>query len=328
MKWIYLIIAFSIVISCKMSSVAASESTATETRRPRLIVGITVDQMRYDYIEKFWNDFGDKGFKRLINGGFSCRNMHYNYMPTYTGPGHASIFTGTTPAYHGIIQNDWYDRYSNSVMYCSSDTSVGGVGTSSAAGKMSPHHLRASTIGDELKMFSNERSKIIGIAMKDRGAILPAGRTANAAYWFVGANEGQWATSNWYMETLPEWVQRFNKLGKAEELMNKTWTLSRPDSVYDESVADNNAHETPFKSLLRPVFPYVLNDLRSTNGNYDLIKATPFGNTMTVDFAKAAIEGESLGKDEFTDMLCMSFSATDYIGHQFGIHAKKRKTAT
>lgn len=323
MRIISLIFIVCVIISCKMIGDTTQSATTNLDRRPKLIVGITVDQMRYDYIEKYWNDYGDNGFKRLLNQGFSCRNLHYNYMPTYTGPGHASIFTGTTPAYHGIIQNDWYDRYSNSVIYCSSDTSVTGVGTSSSGGKMSPHSLIASTLGDELKLFSNQRSKVFGIAMKDRGAILPAGRTANAAYWFIGGNEGVWATSSWYMEQLPSWVAEFNKNGKAEEIMNSVWSPLRPDSVYDESIADNNSHEASYKSLLRPVFPYKLSELRSSNGNFDLIKATPFGNTLTVDFAKSLINAENLGQDEFTDMLCMSFSATDYIGHQFGIHAKE-----
>lgn len=315
-----------VLVGCAGAQVAISNQEADssprlEAHRPRLIVGITVDQMRYDYIERYWSDYSDRGFKRLINEGFICRNMQYNYMPTYTGPGHASIFTGTTPAYHGIIQNDWYLRSTGKMMYCSADSSVDGVGTSSLGGKMSPNNLKTETIGDAMELFFNDRSKVIGISMKDRGAILPAGRTSDAAYWFVGAGEGVWASSSWYMQDLPSWVKTFNVSGKAESYMNQTWSLFKDASVYDESNADNNAHEAPFKSLLKPVFPYDLSSLRGTNGNYDLIKATPFGNNMTVDFAKAAIENESMGTDEYTDMLCMSFSSTDYIGHQFGIHA-------
>lgn len=307
--------------SCAGAQVPASGKDQEVSRRPKLIIGITVDQMRYDYIDRYWDDYSENGFKRLVQNGFFCRNLHYNYMPTFTGPGHASIFTGTTPAYHGIIQNDWYERSTGKMMYCSSDSTVNGVGTSSVAGKMSPCHLRAETLGDAMELFFNDRSKVIGIAMKDRGAILPAGRTTDAAYWFVGANEGVWASSSWYMSSLPAWVEAFNKSGKAEEYMNKQWTMLKDASVYDESNADNNAHEAPFKGMLKPVFPYDLASLRAANGNYDLIKATPFGNQMTIDFAKAVIENEQMGTDQYTDMLCMSFSATDYIGHQFGIHA-------
>jgi hypothetical protein len=186
---------------------------------------------------------------------------------------------------------------------------------------MSPHYLTASTLGDMIRSQTNGRGKVIGIAMKDRGAILPAGRTADAAYWFVGADEGVWATSNWYMNALPAWVTEFNKQKKADAYLAQTWNLLRDASVYDESAADNNAHETPFKGTTKPTFPYDLPALKAANGNYELLKATPFGNSLTVDFAREVIQQEQLGTDAFTDMLCMSFSSTDYIGHQFGIHA-------
>ena len=298
-------------------------SADSDARRPKLIVGITVDQMRYDYIERFWNDYSKGGFRRLVGEGFFCRNLQYNYMPTYTAPGHASIFTGTTPAYHGIIENDWYERSSGLTIYCSSDSTVSGVGTASKAGQMSPHYLTSTTIGDELRLFTNKRSKVFGIAMKDRGAILPAGRTADAAYWFVGAEEGMWSTSTWYMNELPQWVQDFNAKGRPNALLSEAWTLLRDTSVYDESLPDNNAYETPYRGTLRPVFPYDLNAIRGTNGNFELIKATPAGNLLTAEFGKALIENEKLAKGQFTDMLCMSFSATDYIGHQFGMHSRE-----
>lgn len=291
--------------------------------QPKLIIGITVDQMRYDYIQKYWNDFGDGGFKRLVNDGFFARNLHYNYMPTYTGPGHASIFTGTTPAYHGIIQNDWYEPATGKTIYCSSDSNATGVGSTSSGCKMSPHYLQSSTLGDEMKLLSNNRSKVIGIAMKDRGAILPAGRTADAAYWFIGANEGVWATSNWYGTSLPNWVTTYNAAGEAATCMTQSWTLLQDEANYDESLADNNAYEMPFKGTTRPVFPYDMKALAAANGNYDILKATPFGNTLTASFARAAIEGEQLGQDAFCDLLCLSFSSTDYVGHQFGIHSRE-----
>ncbi len=325
MKKLFYLIPF--LIGCGAANTASQKAkpVANEFVRPKLIIGITVDQMRYDYIEKYWSDFGDNGFKKMVNEGFFSRNVHYNYMPTYTGPGHASIFTGTTPTYHGIVANDWYERSRNRMTYCSADSTVTGVGTQSNAGKMSPHYLLSSTIGDELQLFTNQRSKVIGIALKDRGAILPAGRAADAAYWFVGANEGIWATSSWYkMTDLPQWVKSFNQNGKAESYMNQTWSLLKDSLSYDESVFDNNAHEAPFKGgTMRPVFPYDLKALREANGNFEMIKATPFGNSLTLDFAKAAIEGEQMGKDNITDMLCLSFSSTDYVGHQFGIHARE-----
>jgi hypothetical protein len=295
--------------------------------RPKLLIGITVDQMRYDYLQRFEQDFqlDPGGFPRLIFEGLSNSNTHYNYVPTYTGPGHASIYTGTTPATHGIIANDWFDKKRNALQYCAKDTNVVGVGTLSDAGKMSPIHLLSTTIGDELKLSSNGKSKVIGISLKDRGAILPAGRSADAAYWYIGGKEDIWATSSWYgLKELPKWVQDFNAKGYGAEALKNEWNLLYADSIYNESLPDNNPYEAPFKGLIKPVFPYNLSELANLNNQYDLMKATPFGNTMTVEFAKAAIEGERLGRqNDVVDMLCMSFSATDYVGHQFGPHSRE-----
>lgn len=292
--------------------------------KPKLVVGITVDQMRYDYLERFKNDFGQGGFNRLVNEGVSLEQMHYHYVPTYTGPGHASIFTGSSPTYHGIIANDWYDKKADALQYCAKDPNVIGVGTNSDAGKMSPIHLKTTTIGDELRMHTQMQSKVIGISLKDRGAILPAGRMANAAYWYIGGAEDVWATSSWYgMTSLPQWVQDFNASGYGKKCLTETWNLLFPDSIYNESMADNNPYELPFKGTIKPVFPYNLSELAKWNNQYDVMKATPCGNSMSMEFAKAAILGEQLGVDETTDMLCLSFSATDYVGHQFGPHSRE-----
>lgn len=304
-----------------------SEEVESIIEKPRLLIGITVDQMRYEYLSRFDSDLNidPSGFHRLMFEGLSNSNMHYNYVPTYTGPGHASIFTGTTPATHGIIANDWYDKRKNTLQYCAKDTMVSGVGTSSESGKMSPTHLKTNTIGDELKLLSNGTSKVIGISLKDRGAILPAGRSADAAYWYIGGKEDVWATSSWYgMADLPQWVKDFNAKGHGANALKNDWNLLYPDSIYNESLPDNNPYEAPFKGMIKPVFPYKLSELANLNNQYDLLKATPFGNTMTVEFAEAAILGEQLGmRPNNTDMLCLSFSATDYVGHQFGPHSRE-----
>lgn len=317
----------ALLFSCAVTTSSTGQSgqpDAKASRRPKLIVGIVVDQMKPEFIERYWDDFGDSGFKRMVNGGYSASNLHYNYMPTYTGPGHAAVYTGTTPAFNGIVANDWFVRKSGMIQYCAKDTASRGVGSTSSAAQMSPVHLTASTLGDELRIFSSMQSRVVGIAMKDRGAILPAGRMANAAYWYIGGAEDKWATSDWYgMNELPQWVSDFNAKGKGAEYLAKGWSLLLPEESYSESMEDNNPYETPFKGITRPVFPYDLNALRSTNNDYDLIKATPWGNRMTVDFAKAALEGEQLGKRDVTDMLCVSFSSTDYVGHQFGIHSRE-----
>lgn len=311
------------IISFILTSSSAILISAQIIPTPKIVIGITVDQMRYDYLQRYQNDFSQDGFLRLMREGFMATDHHYNYIPTYTGPGHASIFTGTTPSLHGIIQNDWFDRKSGKMIYCSSDTAVKGVGTESVAGQMSPRHLQSSTLGDALKLHSNQRSKVIGIALKDRGATLTAGRTADAAYWFVGGTEGNWVSSTWYMNELPAWVQEFNRSGKSSEYLKQNWQLFSDEKNYDESLADNNAYETPFKGQQRPVFPYNLNELAPQNGNFEILKATPFGNSLTVDFALRAIDQEQMGMDEYTDILCVSFSSTDYVGHQFGMHSRE-----
>ncbi|WP_340063512.1 alkaline phosphatase PafA [Ascidiimonas aurantiaca] len=290
--------------------------------RPKLVVGIVVDQMRYDYLTRFWAHYGEGGFKRLVNEGFNCKNNHFNYVPTYTGPGHASVYTGTTPANHGIIGNNWFDKGTGKMVYCAEDESYNSVGSSSEAGKMSPSRMMTTTVTDELRLATQKRAKVIGIALKDRGAILPAGHMADAAYWFEGLAHGKWITSDYYMTNLPDWVKAFNASGKAKSYL-KDWDTMYDIKTYVESGPDDTSFEMPFNGEKRPVFPHRLGKLSKDNKEFDIIKNSPFGNSLTLDFALAAIEGEKLGDDEITDFLAISFSSTDYIGHKFGVNSKE-----
>lgn len=313
--------AFSLLLSA-MPFLASSQTDLGA--RPPLVVGITVDQMRADYLTRFWNDFGDGGFKRMVGDGFVCADHHFGYAPTYTGPGHASIYTGTTPQFHGIIGNNWYERSSGTSVYCAGDSNAMGVGPvdpTHYAGQMSPHRMRTSTLGDEMKFALGMAPKVIGISLKDRGAILPAGHAADAAYWYHGKDAGGFISSTYYMDELPKWVQRWNNSTPAPAYLAEGWSLLREEVTYNESWADNNPYESPFRGTLRPAFPYDLQALSEQNGGYDILKSTPWGNTLVMDFALAAIEAEGLGADEATDLLAISFSATDYVGHQFGVHA-------
>lgn len=289
---------------------------------PKLVVGIVVDQMRYDYLTRFWNHFDEGGFKRLINEGFNCKNNHFNYAPTSTGPGHTSVYTGSAPATHGIIGNDWYDKVADKDVYCASDDSYASVGTTADAGKMSPHRMNVTTITDQLRLHTQMRGKTIAVALKDRGAVLPGGHTANAAYWFHGSNEGNWITSTYYMNELPKWVTSFNSSDKVEQY-NKPWTTAKTINTYMESGSDNNTYEGLLDGESTPTFPHDLPKLWEANGKYNLLKVTPFGNSITADFAIAAIEGEELGKDLITDFLAVSFSSTDYVGHFYGVNSKE-----
>ncbi len=286
-------------------------------QKPKLVVGIVVDQMRYEYIDRFWNKFGDDGFKALVDEGISYTNMHYNYVPTYTAPGHASIYTGTTPRNHGIIANDWYDRDLKETVYCVDDKNQKTLGSNNNSGEKSPHQLLSSTITDYLKIQTKGEGKTIGIAIKDRGAILPAGHMANAAYWF-DSETGNWVSSSYYMSKLPIWVNEFNNIKLPDYYINKTWNTILPINDYTESLPDNNPYERVLKGKKSPTFPYKLSKLKNNYEGYELIKTTPFGNTLTTDFAINTIENEKMGSDEITDFLCVSYSSTDYIGHAFG----------
>jgi len=289
---------------------------------PKLVVGIVVDQMRYDYLTRFWNQYGDGGFKRLVNDGFNCKNNHFNYAPTVTGAGHASVYTGTTPAVHGIIGNDWYDKYADESVYCAGDPNYTSVGTTSNAGKMSPHRMQTTTITDQVRLHTQMRGKVIAVAIKDRGAVLPGGHTANAAYWFDGGAQGNWITSSYYMAELPQWVRDFNSQ-KSVDQYKKPWTTLKDINSYLESGTDNNQYEGLFDGQSTPTFPHDLVSLWDANGKYSILKSTPYGNSLTADFALEAVDKEMLGADNFTDFLAISFSSTDYVGHKWGVNSKE-----
>lgn len=301
-------------VFCILYSSFSQPAKQTASSSPKLVIGIVVDQMRYDYIYRYWDKYGNDGIKRLVNEGFFCKNTNYNYVPTYTGPGHASVYTGTTPSVHGIAGNHWYSREENRIIYCSEDIKVQSVGSASPAGLMSPRNMLATTVGDELKLSSNMRSKVIGIALKDRGAILPAGHTANAAYWFDDSN-GAWISSSFYMSDLPQWVKNFNSKNMADTYLSREWNTLLPKEQYIESISDENKYEGSLGG--KPGFPYNLAELKKQSGT-GIIRNTPFGNSLTKDFALETIKAESLGKNTVTDFLCISFSSTDYVGHLFG----------
>ncbi|HCD86348.1 MAG TPA: alkaline phosphatase, partial [Algoriphagus sp.] len=311
-------ISFALLFSMLFSLALFAQQQA---EKPKIVVGIIVDQMRQEYFYKFADRYSDGGFKRLASEGYMMKNGHYNYIPTYTGPGHASVYTGTTPATHGIIGNNWYVRRQNKMIYCAEDSTVSNVGGTVMSGQISPRNLLTTTITDELRFATNKRSKVVGIAIKDRGASLPAGHLGDA-YWFDSDN-GEFMTSTYYKSELPTWVSNFNALKRPDSLLNQTWQPLYSADSYINSIDDNNEFEAPFIGKETPTFPYNLPELRENNGNYGLIAATPFGNTLTLEFAYAAIEGEKLGMGKETDFLAVSFSSPDYIGHRFGPTSKE-----
>ena len=308
--------------------------------KPKLVVGIVVDQMRFDYIYRFWEDFGDGGFKKLIGEGHFFRNCQFGYLPTYTGPGHASIFTGTTPSVHGIIANDWYDKNTGEYIYCAGDGDMhticncekNNVDIISKDGKMSPHRMLTTTFSDELKLF-NDNSKVIGISLKDRGAILPAGHSADAAFWMD--SEGKWITSSYYMDFLPEYVQEINDKNYVQKYLKGEWKSSGEFSHDLQKLIQNNdtskIKTVPFgSSSLKDLwkskkeFNYNLENIFEQKGG-SAIKTTPFGNTILKDLAIQILKNENLGQNLSTDILSISFSSTDYIGHKYGPHSPEIK---
>ncbi len=283
--------------------------------RPKLVVGLVIDQMRWDYLFRYYNRYGNGGFKRLMNQGFSYDNMFIPYTPAVTASGHTCLYTGSVASVNGIVGNDWVERDSGIDMYCAQDKSVNTVGSFSNQGQMSPKNMLVTTIGDELRLATNFKSRVFGIALKDRGGIFAAGHSANAAYWFDDST-GNWITSTYYMNNLPNWVSSFNNSRKVDSMMRVDWNLLYDISKYDQSRADDEKYERPLQHETTVTFPH---SYRSLIGkNYYPFRQSPFGNTITFDFAKKMIKQERLGMNGQADMLCVSLSSTDYIGHRFG----------
>lgn len=299
----------------KKNAKTTAPKESTDVARPKLVVGLVVDQMRWDYLYRYYSRYSNGGFKRLLREGFSAENTLIPYTPTITACGHSSIYTGATPAINGIVGNDWYDRQLKRDMYCAEDTTVSTVGSTSMAGVMSPKNMLTTTITDELRLATNFKSKVIGISLKDRGAILPAGHAANAAYWY-DSQTGDWITSTYYMKTLPKWVQDYNKLKTADQFFAQNWNTLYPIESYTQSTADDKIYERKTRGEQTPTFPHPLK--LYIGKNYEIIKSTPYGNTITLDLAKQAIVSENLGQAGNTDFLAVSCSATDYVGHQYG----------
>ncbi|MEJ7770089.1 MAG: alkaline phosphatase PafA, partial [Chitinophagaceae bacterium] len=294
-----------------------SQNTITLSR-PKLVVGIMVDQMRWDYLYRYYDRYKTNGFKRMLNEGFSCENTYIDYIPTVTAIGHTTVYTGSVPAIHGIAGNDFILNSTGATVYCTDDSTAKTVGSTSKEGEMSPKNLLVTTITDELKLATNFRSKVIGIAMKDRGSILPAGHTANAAYWFDNLT-GNWITSTYYMNQLPPWVTKFNDQKLVEKYLQQDWKPLYDIKTYVQSSPDSNGYEGAFAGMTSAVMPVKTSAM--AKNNFDLIRTTPYGNSFTFDFAKSAIESEQLGKGSQTDFLAVSLSSPDYVGHRFGVNA-------
>jgi predicted AlkP superfamily pyrophosphatase or phosphodiesterase len=288
--------------------------------KPKLVIGIVVEQLKYDQLEEFRDKLGENGIKRLINEGTYFKNASFEYMLTQSAPGHATISTGTEPSFHGITSDNWYLPLKNELIYCSKDISVNPVGGSFESGLHSPVNLQSSTFSDELEMATNKKSKVFGVGIKEYSAIFSAGHAADGAYWFDNIT-GTWMSSTYYTNALPIWVNDFNAMKFPDSYLNGEWNLLRPSQDYSDCLPDSNRFEAGFNGI--NYFPYDLKKLRSkglfnSRNDFSLLKETPFSNSLTTRFAIRLIEKEGLGKDDVTDYLSICYSATDYIGHRFG----------
>lgn len=306
----------------------------TTQKKSKLIVAVTIDQMRFDQLYKFQNKYSESGFKRLIREGFVFKNNHYNYSPTVTAAGHASIHTGTTPSMHGIIGNGWFDRELNKEVENIEDTTTVVIGSAKKEliSGASPRRMLSTTISDQLKLSTNLKSKVISISVKDRAAILSGGHLADAAYWYdFKNNTPNMVSSSYYLKKLPKWVHEFNNLKLVNGYLNQTWNTVHSINSYTESIADNNAHEMTLRGKEAPTFPYNFKELRKgykeLNAEYRLLIGTPMSNSLITEFAKKAIVNENLGEDSITDMISIGYSATDVIGHTFGAESVESEDA-
>lgn len=306
-----------VLFSVFLAQVAVAQ-TGKGVERPKLVVGVVIDQMRWDYLYRYYDRYSDDGFKKLMKDGYNCQNTMIDFIPSATGPGHTCIYTGSVPAIHGIVSNDWIDRATGKSWYCVEDDNVSPVGGSVKAGKMSPRNMYTTTVTDELRLATNMRSKVFGVGIKDRGSILPAGHNPNGAFWFDDST-GNFISSSYYMSELPAWLNGFNDKRLADKYVNEPWITMYDINTYKNSLADDNPYEGNLPGEKKPVFPHRLNGSRVKG--YKGLRYLPGGNTITLDLAEACVEGESLGDDEYTDFLCVTLSTTDYAGHNYAPNA-------
>ncbi len=309
-----------ILSCCPLSSMAQPR----KQKRPALIVRVVIEQMRYEMLLRYWENFEeDGGFKKVVNNGLNCQNTKLSYALTESAPGFATLATGGVPAEHGIISDDWYNRLSDEIEFSVSDDSYSGIDGIDINKKegYSPQKLFTTTLGDEMKMV-NSKSKIFSVSLNPVSAVFGNGRLSDGAFWF-NDNSGNWMTSTYYMDSLSPWVQDFNERKLQEIYMKKTWNKLLQDEKYINSMPDENDAEKGFTLIGENSFPYDLSSLKDRSYSFKYLKYTPFGNTYTKDFVLSLIENENLGQDEHTDLLSISLASSSYINELFGSRSKE-----
>lgn len=308
------------VVVAATEGISNSQSAYIPPDRPKLVVGIVVEQFRYDQLEKFRDKLEENGIRKLLNEGTFYKSASYHYMLTQSAPAHATISSGAEPSFHGITSDSWYLPLKNETVYCTQDNGVDPVGGSYEAGLHSPVNLLSSTFPDELAMATREKAKIFSVGLRESSAILSCGHHGKGVYWYDNKS-GTWMSSTWFTSNLPGWVNDFNAMMMPETYLNNEWKLLKDPSAYSDCLPDSADAEIGFEGIRW--FPYDLKKISqkgflNARRDYSLLRETPFGNTFTTDFALRLINEEKLGKDDVTDFLSVSYAATDYIGHRFG----------
>lgn len=286
-------------------------------QKPKLIVGITISGMQYDYLSVYWDKFSDGGFRKMATTGANCKNARYNYLITDPSAGFASIATGTRPSEHGIVSDYWYSRISNEIINSIEDLEQTTIGGAYGTGNYSPRALHSRTFSDELRVKSRFKSRSLGVSMDPQAAVMMSGHTATAAYW-LDPEHATWVTSSFYMDSLPGWLNEFNQKNYRDLYLDRSWETLLPIAEYEESMLDNNPYETGIKGQI--TFPYDLAKISNTGRekkDYTVLMTTPWGNTFTKDMAIAAIINEELGQGAYTDMINIGFNATKFLADHY-----------
>lgn len=312
-----------LLASVLLSVSVSAQNAYIPPDEPKLVIGIVIEQFRYDYIDKYWDKLGRGGLRKLINEGTFCKNASYDFFLTQSAPAHATLSTGTVPRHHGIVADNWYVPLREEIIYCTSDNTVNPVGGSFERGLHSPSSMLPSSFADELKLGTGGEAKVYGIGMKEHTAILSAGHSADAAYWYDDVS-GSWMSSTHYIDSLPGWMNEFNGMRLPDTYLDGEWNTLHDINSYALCLPDSSEYEEGIEG--QSVFPYDLKKLSTTallgilnkKKDYSLLRKVPAADTYTSDLAIRLIEEEGLGEDEITDFLNITFSATDEIGHSFG----------
>jgi hypothetical protein len=309
-------LALSILSAFAFLSLNAQHKGYRTHTPPKVVIGIVVENMRPDYVDRYWNKFGNDGFRRLYSQGLVVTNMKLSQHTQNYASGTATLFTGVYPSGHGIIDETWYDRFRMKEVHCIADDYYFTVGADSRSGNASPKKLTASTVGDNLKLFSMDRSKVYSIAMNPESAILSAGHAADAAWWFDPVS-GRMISSSFYVNTFPEWARDFNMVSQGDKYSGRTWIPLYPENSYTESLPDNHPLELGYGEK-NNTFPHTMNRLVRRSESFNPIKTTPFANTIIREFAISLLENEPVGTDDIPDLVTVVFSSMDYEHSGFG----------